>query len=124
MLRISALQKCLKGWKPFALPVLFLLCALACQAPGEGKKAQAGFDLCVPLIAALDNYYERYGIYPDTLDALIPEFVEQVPERYDGIPIVYEKTEDSYWLRFSYEGPGINHCIYTPQELWLCEGYF
>ena len=106
------------------LLVVLLLSALACAAPGEGKKAEQGYALCQPLIDGLAAYHEEHGTYPDSLDALAPDWVDHVPESYDGKPILYERTEEGYRLEFSYERPGMNHCTYTPVGGWECEGYF
>ena len=101
-----------------------LVAAVGCAAPGEGKKAEAGYALCEPLIDALALYYDDHGAYPDTLEALAPDYVETVPETYDNFPLEYQPTETGYTLQFSYQRPGMNECVYTPDTGWGCSGYF
>ncbi|GAK58316.1 hypothetical protein U27_05290 [Candidatus Vecturithrix granuli] len=96
----------------------------ACPAPGEGKKAEHGYAVCQPIIEALERYHQENRSYPDTLDVLIPEYIEGIPEEVHGYPILYNITEESYRLRFSYEQPGMNHCDYMPETGWKCYGYY
>ena len=98
--------------------------AAACDAPGEGKKAERGYALCQPVIEALAEYYDQNGEYPDHLDLLTPGYIDQVPDSYDGFPVEYEKTGESYSLTFSYQRPGMNQCVYTPETGWESYGYF
>ena len=101
-----------------------LVAMLACAAPGEGRKAAAGYTLCEPLIDALTQYHAQYAGYPDNLDALAPDFLDVIPTTYDNFPIVYTRTDSGYTLEFSYQRPGMNTCIYNPGTSWTCSGYF
>ena len=35
-----------------------------------------------------------------------------------------ENFKTSYSLRFTYTGPGVNNCTYTPEKKWNCNGHF
>ncbi len=116
--------------------VLVLVCvsllgmALACASwrqvdpPGEGPKAEAGYAACEPVIQALAAYQAEKGVYPQDLAALSPEYLTALPEEVNDMAIVYTPEAGSYALRFSYTGPGMNHCTYTPEEGWDCYGYY
>ncbi len=95
-----------------------------CEKPGEGDKAERGYQVCQPIIDALASYHADTGAYPENLDALKPDYLTEIPQEVNGIPIRYKKTSSSYWLRFSYEGPGMNDCEYTPETGWVCHGYY
>jgi hypothetical protein len=108
----------------FALCMAVLVAMMACAAPGEGRKAAAGYALCRPLIDALAEYHNQHGSYPETLEALVPDFVDAVPATYDNLPLEYTRTDTSYTLEFSYQRPGMNTCVYRPDGDWTCSGYF
>jgi hypothetical protein len=101
----------------------------ACTPPGKGPAARRGYERSAPVIAALEQYRARRGVYPDSLSALVPGFLPdsalRVPdgdrERY---PLRYRRTADGYELAFRYTGPGMNTCTYTPAARWKCSGYF
>lgn len=94
------------------------------EPPGQGAKAEAGYQACEPVIAALEQFGREKGQYPNSLDALVPAYLPLLPGPVNGYPIDYKKTDGGYSLTFSYEGPGMNRCTYTPQEEWDCSGYY
>lgn len=107
--------------------VLLLLILLAgCEKPGEGKRAEAGFAACEPLIAALEEYHDDYGAYPEALADLEPDYLADVPEEVNGYPIEYDRQPEAgtYALTTRYERPGMNICIYTSEGGWNCHGYY
>jgi hypothetical protein len=103
---------------------MLMLGAAACPPPGKGDKAEAGYKACAPVIAALASYHQAKGRYPESLKELVPGYVDSIPEEVNGLAIEYKPTPTSYSLRFSYEGPGMNTCVYTPETGWSCSGYF
>ena len=124
-------------WLPAGLAVAALACLLACglgafwayraligEPPGQGLRAQRGYQATAPIIAALEKYHQAHGQYPATLDALMPDDLAAVPASVNGFPITYRAAAGSYTLEFSYTGPGMNHCTYTPAALWKCGGYY
>lgn len=110
------------------LTIIVLLCLgfmlAGCEKPGEGERAERGYQVCQPIIDALTSYHADSGAYPENLNALMPDYLTDIPQEVNGYPIEYTKTTTSYRLRFSYERPGMNHCDYTPETGWACYGYY
>lgn len=94
------------------------------EPPGVGEKAEKGYAACAPVIAALENYKESNGAYPNSLAELVPDYISAVPTEVNDIPITYEKVDESYTLSFGYTGPGMNRCTYSPEENWHCSGAY
>jgi hypothetical protein len=94
------------------------------EPPGQGAQAQRGYQAAAPIIAALETYRQAHGQYPATLDALVPAYLAAIPASVNGNPLTYQAVDDSYTLQFSYVGPGMNRCTYTPSTLWKCFGYY
>ncbi len=88
------------------------------QPPGKGPRAERGYQMSRPVIEALKQYYEKNGEYPEGLAALVPDYIKEIPS------IGYRKKDPSYELEFSYEGPGVNRCVYTPEKDWNCSGHY
>jgi hypothetical protein len=115
---------------------LVFLCCLAClagffvyratlgQPPGEGAQAQRGYAAAAPVITALAAYHQSHGSYPASLADLVPTQLSAVPAAVNGYPLEYHAAAGSYTLAFSYAGPGMNHCTYTPENQWHCFGYY
>ncbi len=106
----------------FLVGCLFLM--VGCEKPGEGAKAELGYAVCSPIIAALERFYAQNERYPEVLSELVPAYLEDVPPEVNGEPIEYRVTSTSYELTFSYSGPGRNTCTYTPEGSWKCRGYY
>lgn len=92
--------------------------------PGEGAKAENGYQVCAPIIKALGEYYMAEGKYPQLLASLNPDYMIDVPGEVNGFPILYQRQQESYSLEFRYAGPGMNICTYTPENDWHCYGYY
>jgi hypothetical protein len=79
------------------------------------------------LLASIEQYREKYAVYPEALADLMPEFI-------DGIPTVsndagpkfaeYRRVNDQFEFIFQYFGPGMNWCVYSPDTEWSCDGHF
>jgi hypothetical protein len=111
----------------FSLLVIFLSCTPRTNLgpdPGEGEGAIRGYDLCVPLITAVEEYRKANKDYPESLDELVPDYLKAVPTGVNGDPIIYTKQDGTYTLTFSYSGPGNNVCIYAPEHGWHCSGAY
>lgn len=116
------------------LAILLVSCVLGAAAactgrateepPGVGAKAERGYQACGPIIAALAQYHQAHGAYPDSLDALVPDYLAAVPAEVNSEPLRYNKRQESYTLSFSYIGPGMNSCTYSPEEEWHCSGAY
>lgn len=92
--------------------------------PGQGAKAEAGYQICQPVIEALEAYRAQKGHYPEALLALVPAYLGDVPSEVNGMEIIYRVDGESYSLEFSYTGPGMNHCAYSPEKGWKCYGFY
>jgi hypothetical protein len=118
--------------------ILFLLSAIifismisiSCSAlpteepPGVGEKAERGYAITEPVIAALEQYKADKGSYPAALAELVPDYLSAVPTKNDILDFSYSSTGDSFSYSFHYIGPGMNTCTYTPEEKWRCSGAF
>lgn len=109
--------------------VIILAVSLACNAiapteepPGAGETAERGYALSAPVIAALSQFHDDKGFYPDALTELVPDYIATVPTKNDELDFSYTKTETSYKFSFHYIGPGMNTCTYTPEAQWDCSG--
>jgi hypothetical protein len=92
--------------------------------PGEGEGATRGYEACAPLIAALEEFHKVNGNYPDSIEVLIPDYLDKVPPEVNGDPIIFILQGDTYTLSFSYSGPGNKICIYAPEDGWHCSGVY
>lgn len=63
--------------------------------------AQAGIDEAF-IACALERYRIARGQFPETLDALIPQFAENIPDDLiTGEPLKYHRTEDRQFILYS-----------------------
>jgi hypothetical protein len=108
-----------------AMTVTSMACGSIDELPGEGAKAEEGYQLSEPIIAALESYHAPNGEYPDSLDALVPDYLTAIPSGEQIDELWYVRTDTSYTLSFSYTGPGMNACNYTPEAgEWACSGAY
>lgn len=117
------------------LPFLFSGCILMlfqCK-PEKCEEAQTSFEKLQPVINALTFYSEQNKTFPDSLAQLVPKYLEDVPRKMNGYPVLYSSESsifseseeiNDYELGFSYSGPGMNHCYYQPKKGWECFGYY
>jgi hypothetical protein len=50
----------------------------------------------------LSSYRLAQGTYPETLDALVPQFIEKLPrDIVNGAPLLYRRVEDGTFLLYS-----------------------
>lgn len=101
----------------------------------DKKVQQQGFELAEPIIAALGGYYEDHSYYPESLEMLVPEYIDEAtlqnflnsPDgKISGLYKLNTDSEtDSYHLAFSYIGPklGYDQCDWVLEEkVWSCWG--
>ena len=54
------------------------------------------------IVCALERYRLAHGEYPETLDALVPQFIETIPhDIIGGAPLIYRPTVDGKFLLYS-----------------------
>lgn len=54
------------------------------------------------MVCALERYRLAHGKYPETLDALVPQFMEKVPhDVISGQPLIYRRIDDGKFLLYS-----------------------
>ena len=54
------------------------------------------------IACALERYRLAHGEYPETLDALVPQFMETIPhDIIGGQPLHYRRTDDGKFLLYS-----------------------
>jgi hypothetical protein len=108
-----------------ALVFAGVACGIGAEAPGEGAKAEKGYELGAAIIAALDAYHADAGEYPDALDQLVPNHMDAIPSGELIERFGYRRTDESYELFFNYIGPGNNFCFYFPEDgEWGCSGFY
>lgn len=70
-------------------------------SPSRFARAQTHIDLA-RLACGLERYNIAHGHFPETLDALVPRFVMQLPrDVIDGQPLKYHRTEDGQFILYS-----------------------
>ena len=114
--------------------LLVLILTAVHPTPGKGRKAERVYRAAAPVVRALAKYREATGEYPVTLDALVPKYLDELPEGIATVPISYIRTATTYKGRFvrahpSYKlhsgysvysvcGRKFDHCFYTPERGW------
>ena len=83
----------------------------ASKAFASWKRAQQGLPSLLrvqtlvnegQIACALERYRLAHGIYPETLDTLVPQFIEKLPrDIVNGEPLIYRRTEDGMFLLYS-----------------------
>jgi hypothetical protein len=54
------------------------------------------------IVCALERYHLAHGEYPETLDALAPQFIEKIPhDIIGGNPLIYRRTDDGSFILYS-----------------------
>jgi general secretion pathway protein G len=111
-------RRCIETWGGFVLglaivPLFLLGVASAVTTLYEGLEASGKYGIAIAsvrdLAAAVDRYRSRYQHVPDTkqgLAALVPEFIERVPEDPWGHPYVYDSTDPLWADVVSYGADG------------------
>jgi hypothetical protein len=94
------------------------------EPPGVGEKAERGYALSEPVIAALEQYKADKGIYPESLTELVPDYISTVPKKDEALDFSYSVTDDGFAFSFHYIGPGTNTCTYKPGKEWRCSGAY
>jgi len=94
------------------------------EPPGVGEKAERGYAASEPVIAALEEFHEDHGQYPELVVYLVPDYLPVLWTGGDDLDYSYSLTDESYSFSFHYIGPGMNTCTYKPDSGWHCSGAF
>jgi hypothetical protein len=109
-----------------ALPLVASCFVFQC-APYNCRQAVEGRALYEPLLASIEQYHEQYAVYPEALADLTPEYIDGIPALADDAGPKfpeYRRVNGHFEFMFQYFGPGMNWCVYSPQEEWTCDGHF
>lgn len=108
-----------------ALPVL--LGMSMCSPPaGRGWDFEQWYAYMQPRIDALAAYHRDVGVYPDSLQQLVPRYlsdsvVTAMPEGARRRIRYFVDSTRSYVLSFEYYGPRVNLCTYRSGDReWRC----
>ena len=89
-----------KHYSPYKAEALMAVQAVGASARKFGI-TQAEVDLA-RVACALERYRLAHGEYPETLDALVPQFIEQLPDDVvNGQPLHYRLTDDGNFVLYS-----------------------
>ena len=93
------------AWKEVRLTPCNWLTRLFLPALGNASprfaRAQASTDMA-RIACALERYRLAHGNFPETLDALTPQFMEKIPhDVIGGKPLHYRRTSDGQFLLYS-----------------------
>jgi len=98
--KTSIISTRLDGWSPFK--------TIADQViPNFSKAAEViarnqTFANEGQIVCALERFRLAHGGYPETLDALVPQFMEKIPnDMIGGQPLKYQRTSDGNFLLYS-----------------------
>jgi type II secretory pathway pseudopilin PulG len=82
----------MKHYSPYKVQALMMFPAIG-SAVKKFAIAQASVDLA-RVAGALERYRLAHGQYPETLDALVPQFIEKLPhDIIGGQPLHYRRTD-------------------------------
>ena len=105
--------------------VLILLLFILYPQFSRNRKKAVLSDLTVksrPIISALEAYRVQKGEYPQNLDTLVPDFLEEIPEVKKSIgSYAYSKIVDTrYELKIKFADGFKKYCymIYIPYETY------
>ena len=85
---------------PYNILERLLLPALG-NAVKKFAYAQISTDLA-RVAVALERYHLAHGSFPDSLDALSPQFIEKIPhDIINGQPLHYRRTDDGQFILYS-----------------------
>ena len=96
----QAVRAEMKHYSPYKVQVLITLPVLD-AAVKKFAFAQASVDLA-RVACALERYRLAHGLYPESLDALAPQFIGKLPhDIINGQPLHYRRTDDGQFILYS-----------------------
>jgi hypothetical protein len=97
---LAAMQAQGRHYPPYKVQAIMLTPAIA---SGVKKFAMIQSQVDLARVAcALECYYFAHGNYPETLDALAPQFIGKLPhDIINGQPLHYRRTDDGQFVLYS-----------------------
>ncbi len=96
----NSVQTGLKHYSPYNVQALMLFPAIG-NAVKKFAAIQTSIDLA-RVACALERYRLAHGEYPESLDALAPQFIEKLPhDIINGQPLHYRRTDDGQFILYS-----------------------
>jgi len=96
----NAIDKMRQHWSPNNILALIMLPAVGTTVR-KYACAQSSVDMA-RVACALERYRLAHGEYPETLDVLVPQFIEKIPrDIIGGQPLHYRRTDDGKFLLYS-----------------------
>jgi hypothetical protein len=90
----------MKGYSPYKVQAMLVFPAIS-KAVTKFALIQEQIDLA-RVACALERFRLAQGNYPDSLDALAPQFIEKVPhDIINGQPLKYRRTDDGKFVLYS-----------------------
>jgi hypothetical protein len=96
--------------------------------PGTGPEAEAGFVLSKKVIGELEAFKKQENKYPQSLDELVPKYLDRNPQKDMNAPVEIgyypDPAKNSYSLKFFYDSPtGLVECnFFHETRKWNCGG--
>jgi hypothetical protein len=112
-----------RNFTVFAVCIVTLLGVVGCY--NEEDVVAENEAIASSIIVAIEFYEQTYGAYPNTLDELSPEFLDQIPLTVDGYEFDYRPYPSfGYDLGFGLRnifGGTYTGCGYLPEyKVWEC----
>ena len=96
----AAVQAQMKHYSPYKIEALMMFPAIS-KAVTKFAYIQTAVDLA-RVACALERYHLAHGEYPETLDALTPQFIASLPhDIINGQPLHYRRTDDGNFILYS-----------------------
>jgi hypothetical protein len=91
--------------------------------PGQGPVAASAMRTGSSVMGAIEAYRSSRGMYPGTMEDMVPDFIGAVPRLKNGATLEYQRLGANYKLTFSYTNPLPVHCTHesSGQKNWACE---
>jgi hypothetical protein len=79
-------------------------------------------EIAIAIISAIESYWQDNQEMPESLDALVPSFISDVPVTTSGDSFFYKKVnQDKYILAFKVVSEKGLSCTYLNQDkIWDC----
>ena len=97
---VRYMDKLVSQWKPFRFLASIVVPNFT-RVFQTGARTQTTINEAM-LVCALERYRHAHGEFPETLDALAPQFIEKIPhDIIGGGPLKYRRIENNKFLLYS-----------------------